>query len=71
MNVCENSIVVNDIRSKIQRLICTLYIQGTSGFEKQVESSLQMAECLAEKLRQRDGFQLVIEVYYQALATAF
>ena len=49
-------------------MICTCKIftsqllQGTSGFERQIDRAMEVADYLAKQVKARDGFELVLEV---------
>ena len=47
---------------RVARSCDILLLQGTSGFERRIDHSIELAKYLAGKIKEREGFELVVEV---------
>ena len=52
----------SDWSIRVVRSFNLLFLQGTSGFERHIDNSIGLAKYLAGKIKEREGFELVVEV---------
>ena len=52
----------SDWSIRVARSFNLLFLQGTSGFERHIDNSIGLAKYLAGKIKEREGFELVVEV---------
>ena len=52
----------SDWSVRVTRSCDVLFLQGTSGFERRIDHSIGLAKYLAGKIKEREGFELVVEV---------
>ena len=53
----------SDWSIRVVRSFNLLFLQGTSGFERHIDNSIGLAKYLAGKIKEREGFELVVEVH--------
>ena len=52
----------SDWSTRVVRSFNLVFLQGTSGFERHIDNSIGLAKYLAGKIKEREGFELVVEV---------
>ena len=52
----------SDWSIRVVRSFNLVFLQGTSGFERHIDNSIGLAKYLAGKIKEREGFELVVEV---------